>query len=786
PDSHTRPSGGEEHEVSGANEEPDVSGDITTQQRNAGPCGAAGPHDSRSSREGHAGEGANVPWTSPPSESRNVNPPAELDDNGTHEERHPEPGEGPGQDLGSFKKPVAPGRPGGREKTLEPGNQPAPPARPPVPAPDWEAAPDGAPGLPSDAYRAAPAIPYEEPPWSGRPQALYSLEVLKGGAILSTKNLSRASWTIFGRLPACHVSLEHPSVSRFHAVLQYRSATGSEPNQERGFYVYDLGSTHGTFVNKQRIPPKTYSRIRVGHVMKFGGSTRLFILQGPEEDQEEESELTVTQIKEARLHREILQKKMLGEDSDEDEPSEKDKKEQTGTGEESGCMWGMGDDAIEEENEENPIAMEFQEEREALYLKNPKKALQGFFDREGEELEFEYDEHGPGSWVCRVKLPADDSAGKQLVAEITHSGRKKDAANLCSLEACRMLEMRGLLRQEAVSRKRKSKKWEDEDFYDSDDDTFLDRTGVVEKKRLNRMKKAGKIEEKPDTLESLTVKLELVEKEMLEVAAKLRTSQTDMPQPSTQDSLDAFMTEIKAESSLDSVSRKKLHLQSLELKKEQQRLKSLIKIVQPTKLPELKTNPAAEDPKAKKLTLPLFGAMKGGSKFKLKTGTVGKPPPKRTDIPPSLLTMKDTDEPEEEEDEDEQMKVESPGEGHSEDRLTVADAAEHSMKTNPVPETRAARRAEEVQRASPEKQQEPPERSTNTRSLNGPKKPAVPADGIPKPAAERQKKMYGPSKPPQGVLGSQYPEDDPDYCVWTPPTGQSGDGKTHLNEKYGY
>ena len=27
--------------------------------------------------------------------------------------------------------------------------------------------------------------------------------------------------------------------------------------------------------------------------------------------------------------------------------------------------------------------------------------------------------------------------------------------------------------------------------------------------------------------------------------------------------------------------------------------------------------------KAKKLTLPLFGAMKGGSKFKLKTGTVG-------------------------------------------------------------------------------------------------------------------------------------------------------------------
>lgn len=38
---------------------------------------------------------------------------------------------------------------------------------------------------------------------------------------------------------------------------------------------------------------------------------------------------------------------------------------------------------MEDEAEENPIALDFQQDREAFYIKDPKKALQGFFDREG-------------------------------------------------------------------------------------------------------------------------------------------------------------------------------------------------------------------------------------------------------------------------------------------------------------------------------------------------------------------------------------------------------------------
>lgn len=40
----------------------------------------------------------------------------------------------------------------------------------------------------------------------------------------------------------------------------------------------------------------------------------------------------------------------------------------------------------------------------------------------------------------------------------------------------------------AESRKRKSRDWEANDYYDSDEDTFLDRTGTIEKKRESRMK----------------------------------------------------------------------------------------------------------------------------------------------------------------------------------------------------------------------------------------------------------------------------------------------------------
>lgn len=77
-----------------------------------------------------------------------------------------------------------------------------------------------------------------------------------------------------------------------------------------------------------------------------------FLLQqGPEFDEEEESELTVTELRErASKQKAELERRMMGDGSDEED----DKEEEGGEGEmnkgqskmsneDSGCSWGMGE-----------------------------------------------------------------------------------------------------------------------------------------------------------------------------------------------------------------------------------------------------------------------------------------------------------------------------------------------------------------------------------------------------------------------------------------------------------
>ena len=125
-------------------------------------------------------------------------------------------------------------------------------------------------------------IPFEPPSWCCICKKNYSFEILKSGVIKGEISLTQKSYYIFGRLEGCDVVMEHPSISRYHAVVVYKGP-GEEENQsskvEEGFYIMDLGSTHGTVVNKIVLRPKVFHRLGVGYVVRFGGSTRLHILQ---------------------------------------------------------------------------------------------------------------------------------------------------------------------------------------------------------------------------------------------------------------------------------------------------------------------------------------------------------------------------------------------------------------------------------------------------------------------------------------------------------------------------
>lgn len=598
--------------------------------------------------------------------------------------------------------------------------------------------------------RSAPPLQYSEPPWSGMPpeEKHYFLEELKSGTIVKEHKLVGKSHFVIGRLPTNDIQLEHPSLSRYHAVLQYKAE--ASPDQPKGFYLYDLGSTHGTFHNKNKCFAKTYYRLRVGHGIKAGGSTRLLILQGPQDDMEDENELSMSELK--QLAAEKAKLKALEKQKQREEQEEEEEKVPEVT-------WGMAEDATEEEEQnpdmsKNPFSMSRDED---LHLDDPKKTLRGWFEREGFELNYDCQEKGYANFTCTVDLPINEimgTSGAPTQAEATvKGGKKKEAVIQCALEACRILNKFGLLRQSnhESRAKKQIKKWKEDDYYDSDEDEFLDRTGNIAAKRQKRMQLEGEIEAKDaavETYETLLEKQKSVENEVLRIEKELKEAiealhETKKVQEAENDDLDAYMESLKktekGQGGKENVSklRQVLQTQQNELK----RIEKLVLIAKPTQMPQL---------------------VKSNAKVMIgKRWGFGSAKNLRTIHQPKMV--KNVEEPKE----------------------IVAEIQEKkSEPQNPVEPLETNVKRDET----PEKSFEQPESISNTEVLE---------EVVKKKEKKRRPKKHA-SNPvledksedmddqDEVKVPGEYDVSDPKYATWLPPANQSGDGRTSLNDKYGY
>ncbi|RMZ86753.1 hypothetical protein DV736_g6020, partial [Chaetothyriales sp. CBS 134916] len=131
-------------------------------------------------------------------------------------------------------------------------------------------------------------LKYHEPPEARTPsgEARWRMYVFKSDEIVDTVELAEQSYWLFGREAAVvDILLEHPSTSKQHAVIQFRYIEKKNEFGDRKArvkpYILDLESANGTTVNDDLIPEAKYVELRDKDVVKFGRSSREYVMQLP-------------------------------------------------------------------------------------------------------------------------------------------------------------------------------------------------------------------------------------------------------------------------------------------------------------------------------------------------------------------------------------------------------------------------------------------------------------------------------------------------------------------------
>jgi len=127
-------------------------------------------------------------------------------------------------------------------------------------------------------------VKYVEAPDAGQPSLKWRLYPFKAEKALEPIKIFTKSHYLLGRLrKVVDIPLDHPSCSSQHSVIQFRvidvkdEETNSIVKMNKP-YIMDLESTNGTYLNGTRVDPMRYIELLERDVIKFGNSSREFVL----------------------------------------------------------------------------------------------------------------------------------------------------------------------------------------------------------------------------------------------------------------------------------------------------------------------------------------------------------------------------------------------------------------------------------------------------------------------------------------------------------------------------
>merc|ERR1712179_203047 len=138
-------------------------------------------------------------------------------------------------------------------------------------------------------------IKYSQPLEARKPKRRWRWYIFKGDDEMPFLPLHRQSAFLIGRdRKIVDIPSDHPSSSKQHAVLQYRLVSYTREDGTKGRtvkpYILDLESANGTYVNNKRIEARRYYELKEKDCVKFGFSSREYVLlhEGSKDDEAEE------------------------------------------------------------------------------------------------------------------------------------------------------------------------------------------------------------------------------------------------------------------------------------------------------------------------------------------------------------------------------------------------------------------------------------------------------------------------------------------------------------------